>query len=248
MSTFTVSIRGGSTRFEARAQNRLTRSSRFLRPSCEALDGRVLLSTTAPAAAEFSGPAPALVTNATAILEHRAPRAFAALQSALASAERQSAVSPAQVSALAQDEATVGNDINAANLGTYNTADDMNLLQDVVDYSFTNNSIGIHIGRELVPISHLPQYVQDHFGDAPAAVSTSGSGSSTTALDQLTADVTAVAAQSKVTRATHVALARSYTTLTHALGHNPNTMPGPGGTLRDPLVVYYDAQVGNFAK
>ena len=208
----------------------------------------MLLSTAAPATAAFAGPSPALVTNATAILEHRAPRAFAALQSALASAERQSTVGPAQVSALSQDEATVAKDITAANLGTYDTADDMNLLQDVVDYSFTNNSIGIHIGRELVPISHLSQYVQDHFGDAPEAVSTSGSGTSTTALDQLTADVTSVAAQSKVTRATHVALARSYTAITNVLGHNPNTMPGPGGTLRDPLVVYYDAQVGNFAK
>jgi hypothetical protein len=26
---------------------------------------------------------------------------------------------------------------------------------------------------------------------------------------------------------------------------NPNTMPGPGGTARDPLIVYYDAQANN---
>jgi hypothetical protein len=136
--------------------------------------------------------------------------------------------------------------INSAGLGTYDTANDINILQDLVDYSFTNDSLGIHVARELVPVSRLDAYVSGHYGSIAAATSPASPGTTDSTLSQLTAEISVVAGQSKVTPATGLALARSYRILTHALGTNPNTMPGPGGTMRDPLVVYYDAQVGNF--
>ena len=50
---------------------------------CEALEGRQLLSTVVPAATEFSMPSAVVVTNATAILQSTAPRAFAQFQTAI---------------------------------------------------------------------------------------------------------------------------------------------------------------------
>ena len=64
---------------------------------CRALDGRQLLSTVVPAATEFSMPPATVVNNAAAILESTAPKAFAQFQTALAQAEQQSHVNPADV-------------------------------------------------------------------------------------------------------------------------------------------------------
>jgi hypothetical protein len=57
-----------------------------------------------------------------------------------------------------------------------------------------------------------------------------------------------VARQAGLTPAVQSALHRSYNSLNDDLGPDANTMPGPGGTMRDPLIVYYDAQVNNFVK
>ena len=104
----------------------------------------------APAAADFSVPSPAVTANATAVLESVAPKAFAQFQTALSRAEQQSHVNPADVAALAQDEAVVDQDLQSSN------ASGQNNVQDWVDNAFTYGSAGIRdVCRNLVPLSEV---------------------------------------------------------------------------------------------
>jgi hypothetical protein len=217
-------------------------------PGCEALDDRQLLSAVAPVAAEFAIPSAALITNATSILEGAAHKALAQLQTALVQAEQHAQFNQADVSALAQDEAVVGQDIESANISAYDVGNDLNVVQDWVDYAFTYGSIGFHVGRTHYPLSAISQRLDRVLGNVPSVFDSSGSGTSVSPIDQLVDQIKVIAKQAKVTPAIQSALSHSYTTLNNALGLNPNTMPGPGGTMRDPLVVYYDAQVNNFIK
>jgi hypothetical protein len=216
-----------------------------LSAECEALDRRQLLSTVAPAASGFLMPPAAAVTSAAAILEADAPKAFAQFQTALAKAEQQSHFNQPDVSALAHDEAVVDEDIQSAAL-TSGTGNDLNQVQDWVDYAFTYGSIGIHVGKKEIPLSHASRALDGLLGDVPAVLNASGSETSTSPIDQLIDQIKVVAKQAKVTPATRSALSGSYTTLNKALGPNPFTNLGPGASNRDALVVYYDAQVNNF--
>jgi hypothetical protein len=83
------------------------------------------------------------------------------------------------------------------------------VVQDWVDYAFTSEFVGFHVGRTQYPLFAVSR------------------------LDGLLGEF---------------ALNHSYKFLSDALEPIPNTMPGPGGTSRDPLVVYYDAQVNDFVK
>jgi hypothetical protein len=214
--------------------------------ACEALDSRQLLSTVAPVATEFTMPSASLVTNATAILESTAPKAFAQLRTALTQAERQSKVNPADASALAQDEAVVEQDIESANLSPYETGNDLNLVQDWVDYALTADSVGIRVGRISYRVGEVSREFNDLLGDVPAVFSATDASTSTSPIDQFIDQIKVVAHESKLAPAVQSALKRSYNAVNRALGPNPNTMPGPGGTARDPLIVYYDAQTNNF--
>jgi hypothetical protein len=211
---------------------------------CEALDSRQLLSTVVAAVTEFSMPPAAVVTNAAAILERAAPKAFAQFQTALAQAEQQSHVNPADVSALAQDEAVVDQDIESAG------ASGLNDVQDWVDNAFTYGSDGIRdVRRNLVPLSQISPRIDKSVEGAPAIFDASGSDGSISPINQLVDQIKVVAKQARVTPAIQSALNRSYTALNKALGPNPYTSLGPGAANdRDPLVVYYDAQVDSFVK
>ena len=221
-----------------------TRRRRQRTPSvqCEALDGRQLLSTVAPVAAGFSVPSAAVAAKAGTILESIAPRAFAQFQTALAQAEQQSHVNPADVTALAQDEAVVDQDLQSAN------ASGLNDVQDWVDNAFTYGSDGIRdVRRNLVPLSEVSQKVDKIVEGAPAVFNASGSDGSTAPIDQLIDQIKVVAKQARVTPAVQSALNRSYAALNKALGPHPYVSLGPGANnVRDPLVVYYDAQVDSF--
>jgi hypothetical protein len=219
-----------------------------LMTACESLESRRLLSTATPAATELTMPSASLVTNATAILESTAPRAFAQLQSALTRAEQQSKVNPADAIALAQDEAVIEQDVDSANLSSYETGNDLNLVQDWVDYAFTADSIGFHVGRISYRLGEVSREFDNVLGDVPAVFSAPDSSTSTSAIDQFVDQIKVVANESTLTPGVHSALNRSYNAANAALGPKPNTMPGPGGTARDPLIVYYDAQANNFVK
>jgi hypothetical protein len=215
-----------------------------LRVACEALDSRQLLSTVVPAGAAFSVLPAAVVANAASILESDAPKAFAQFQSALARAEQQSNVNPAAVTALALDEAVVDQDLTAA------SASGLNNVQDWVDNAFIYGSAGIRdVRRNLVPLSKIPEKIDQAVSGAPAVFDASSSVGSISPINQLIDQIKVVATEAKVTRATQSALNRSYTALNKVLGPHPYVSLGPGANnVRDPLVVYYDAQVNNFVK
>jgi hypothetical protein len=244
-------IRWSRKRFVFRCGSLIASSARRrplakLTPGCEGLDYRQLLSAVAPMSAEFATPSAALVTSATKTLERVAPKAFAQFQTAMAQAEQHSHVNPSDVSALAQDEAVVDQDIQSANISSYDNGNDLNIVQDWVDYAFTYGSVGFHVGRTLYPLSAISQRLNGILGNVPAVFDASGSETSISPIDELIDQIKVVAKQARVSPAIQSALNHSYTMLNNALGSNPNTMPGPGGTMRDPLIVYYDAHVNNF--
>ena len=209
---------------------------------CEALDSRQLLSTIVPAGIEFSVPPADVVTNAAAILERDAPKAFAQFQTALARAEQRSHVNPADVSTLAQDEAVVDQDLEAAG------ASGLNNVQDWVDNAFTYGSGGIRdVRRNLVPLTQISQKIDKSVEGAPAVFDVSSSDGSISPINQMIDQIKVVSKEAKLTPAVQSALNRSYTALNKALGPHPYISLGPGANnVRDPLVVYYDAHVTNF--
>jgi hypothetical protein len=221
------------------------RSLKKLGPKCEAFENRQLLSTMVPVATQFAIPSPALVTNAAAILQSVAPKAFAQFQTAMAEAEQHSRLSQAELSALTQDEAVVDQDIQSANISSYDIGNDLNNVQDWVDYAFTYQSLGIRVGANVFPVFHGSQYLDHLLENVPAVVSSPASEPLMSPIRQLIGQINVVA-DATMTPAVQSSLKRSYTVLNNALGPRPNTMPGPGGTARDPLVVFYDAQVNNF--
>jgi hypothetical protein len=244
-SSWTRFGRDRDTCFNQRSPRRQTK----LKAACESLDSRQLLSTATAAATELSLPSASLVTNATAILESTGPRAFGQLEAALTRAEQQSKVNPADAIALAQDEGIIEQDIESANLSPYETGNDLNLVQDWVDYAFTADSIGFHVGRISYRLGEVSREFDSLLGDVPAVFSaTDSSSTSTSPIDQFVDQIKVVSNESKLAPAVQSALKRSYNALNAALGPKPNTMPGPGGTARDPLIVYYDAQANNFLK
>jgi hypothetical protein len=170
------------------------------------------------------------------------------LQTALVQAEQHAHINAADVSALAQDEAVVDQDIESAKISAYDVGNDLNVVQDWVDYAFTYGSIGFHVGRTHYPLSAISQRLYSVLGNVPTVFDSSGSDTSIAPINQLIDQIKVVARQANVTAAIQSALSHSYNTLNNALGSSPNTMPGPGGTMRDPLVIYCDAQVNNFIK
>jgi hypothetical protein len=227
----------GGQRFRRRRMTRLI-------VGCEALDHRQLLSTVVPAETTFSTPPAAVAAKAATILERDAPKAFAQFQTALARAEQQSHVNPADVTALAQDEAVVDQDLGSAN------ASGLNDVQDWVDNAFTYGSDGIRdVRRNLVPLSEASQKLDAIVEGAPALFVASPSDGSVSPIDQLVDQIEVVAKQARLTPAVQSSLNRSYSALNNALGPHPYVSLGPGASnVRDPLVVYYDAQVDNFVK
>ena len=95
----------------------------------------------------------------------------------------------------------------------------------------------------------MSQRIDKSIEGAPAVFNASGSDGSISPINQLVDQIKVVAKQARVTPAIQSALNRSYTALNKALGPNPYTSLGPGAANdRDPLVVYYDAQIDNFVK
>ena len=219
-----------------------------LSPRCEALDNRQLLSVAASVATEFTIPSAALVTTADTTLQSVAPgRSPNSKARWRRPSSTRASISPMS-SALAQDEAVVDKDIDSTNISSYDNGNDLNIVQDWVDYAFTYGSIGFHVGRTLYPLSAISQRLDGTLGNVPTVFAASSSDATISPIEKLIDQIKVVAKEARVASAIQSALNHSYTMLNNALGSNPNTMPGPGGTMRDPLIVYYDAQVNNFVK
>src|SRR5690348_13307919 len=108
---------GGDARHHSGAGHRTRgRDSIRVKPACEALDGRQLLSMVA-APAVLPTPSAVAVANAAAELEALDPSEFARLQGELAQAEGHSRVTAAEAGKLAQDEAALDQAIETLGQG-----------------------------------------------------------------------------------------------------------------------------------
>jgi hypothetical protein len=207
------------------------RPSTHLKPACESLDSRQLLSCGPVPAVALSAPPATAVANAAAILDALAPTTFAQFESDLARAERHSRVSQGQASRLAQDEAALDQAIQSRGLDTNTTSNDLDQVQDAVDDAF-----------HPYLANGLPQKRQ------VLAQLLSGVPGSRRLINRTDAQMLAVARAAGITGSFHNALSDDEQVLTAALGPAPDTYLGPGATDRDPLEVYYNGQINNFIR
>ena len=140
---------------------------------------------------------------------------------------------------VAQDLATIDQAINDAGLTKDAASTDINVTQDWVDNGFTYGPRGL---------ATVDWYLEQTLKNVPAVFTPSSTGGSIAPVDQLMNDLKTVSKAVKLTPSLQSALNHSKQVLTHVLGPSPDTNLGPGATDRDPLPVYYDAQVINFVK
>ncbi len=223
-----------------------------LKPRCEALDDRQLLSTMAA----MPGPSAAAVASAAAALNALDPTTFARFQGDLAQAEGRSHVTAAQASKLAQDETAIDQAMNAASQDPNsnfvkqkrNVAIDGNQVQNAVDYAFTSDvqyvgNVGFAASHGLLGWANrrieLQQSLQLYSGMAPGWQGL---------IHRTIAEVQVVNRAIRTTPQLQVALSSDWTILENDLRPTETTTPGPAGPDLDPLQVYYDGQVNNFIK
>ena len=115
----------------------------------------------------------------------------------------------------------------------------MNIAQDWVDNVFTYGSRGL---------ANVDQNLEQTLHNVPAVFTLTSSGGAIAPVDQLMNDLKTVSKAVKPTPSLQSALNHSKKILTSVLGTSPDTNLGPGAADRDPLPVYYDAQVINFVK
>lgn len=214
-------------------------SSTKLSAVCEQLDGRQLLTAGATVATvAILAPPPTAVTKAAAILQSDSPRAFAQFTQAISREGNFSQVTAAEASTLAQDLQVVDQDIQDAGLTADATRNAINVTQDWVDNAFTYGSKGLPT---------VDWNLEQTLKNVPSASTPPVSGA-TAPIDQLMSELKVVAKAARSTPALQSALHASDRILTDKLGASPDTDLGPGAVDRDPLPVYYDAEVINFIK
>ena len=119
------------------------RGANRLRPACEPLDGRQLLSTVVA----LPMPSASVAANAAAALEADDPRGFAKFQSDLAQAESRSQVTQAQVDALAQDEAIIDQALTPPGLMPSVAANEVGEIRSLLDNAFQALPAGVATER-----------------------------------------------------------------------------------------------------
>lgn len=201
-----------------------------LRPDCEPLDGRQLLSTglSATALTNLIPPSTA-VSKAAAILNSLQPTIFTKFESDLAKVESHSRVTAAEFDSLAQDEVALSQMIQAAGLHPKTSLGSLN-LQDVVDDALKDTSSGAASNRGA-----LDAYV----AGVPGGMHL---------VNQTIAQMVVVARAARVSPQLHTALKADWSGLETALGPKPDTNLGPGASDRDPLEVYFNGQAVAFVK
>ena len=202
-------------------QGRRTRSKASL--ACDSLEGRRLL-TTLPVVPLNAPPAAAVVT-ATSILQAKAPQAFQAFASDLAHAESSSRITPAQFDALATIESALDSGINSSGLAPDVAAAKVGLLQDQIDGAFAGNVDRASVVANLQGTSASAQFI-----------------------NKTVADMQSIARSAHISPQVHSALVRHKAAIAAALGPKPDTNLGIGAADRDPLAVYYNAQVSEFVR
>jgi hypothetical protein len=221
----------GSHRVSDPTRRPRSRSLTSVKPACEALDGRQLLSSGVSAAtlAVLSPPATA-VAMAAADLTALDPTTFARYQSALAKVESRSRITAAQIDTLGQDVAAIDQAIQSAGLDADSTSSLKNHAQDVADAALVQTPSQAASKR-----LQLDQYLSSIPGVVPL-------------VRQTVHQMQVVAAAARVGTPLHNDFSSANQILTSELGPSPDTDLGPGARDRDPLVVYFNGQIGGFVK
>jgi hypothetical protein len=215
------------------------RDSRKFGATCEVLDSRQLLATGATAATiAVLAPPSTAVAKAASILASDSPKAFAQFQQTLAREATLSHVTSAEANTLAHDLEIVDQDIDNAGLTADATANARNVTQDWVDNAFTYGAKGL---------PNVDYNLQQTLKNVPSAFTAPAPGA-TSPVDQLMSELKVITKVTRSTSALQSALHHSDRILTDVLGAKPDTDLGPGAVDRDPLPVYYDAQIINFIK
>ncbi len=227
--------------------------SQCLRPGCESLEGRQVLSTVAV----LPAPAPGAVAAAAAELEAVDPFDFAAFQQGLNFTAKYSHVTPAQAGRLAQAETALEGAINSSGLDANAKAADINQVQDTIDHAFLDTA---YRGRAWARVRQsLHQDVAGDPGATPLvnravvqmqviarAVEPTGKVVSTEYLGSRTRHVMVPAsfAYGLLDRG----LPRVWQNLENTVTTSEIVDPYSVATQPDPVSVYYAGQVNSFVK
>jgi hypothetical protein len=212
------------------------RASARRRLQCEAMEARRLLSAGSAPSAGYLSPGAAEVSKAQSVMSSGAAQAFQNYATDLERLELSSGVTRAQFNNLANDVEQLVQDIEMSSDTTNpeppeEMAYQLITLQNVVDQSFLAGSYRKAGWTQL----------QTQLSDALDGVTIS------TDLPQQT-----FTQMQRIARAAHVTLAENQQltadqqALTTALGPHVDSQLG-GTDPRDPVVVYYDGQVNQFA-
>jgi hypothetical protein len=225
-----------------------------IRPTCESLESRQLLSAsgakTAHVAkhADLISPPAAEVATAQSILAKAAGPAFQQLSSDLANLEQASHVTPGEYSALEYYASQLDHSIEASSVSGSQMQRQLFELQDVIDTAFLGggfttanwSALQQQMAKALSGISVTsPLIPQTLSGAVPLSSTTSQivRGAFT--------QMRVVGREAHVTVAEHATIIADEKAVSAALGPDVNTNVG-ASTPRDPVLVYYDGQVIGF--
>ena len=209
---------------------RRRRAIRRRRPEWSSFRGPPHLSTAAPGLPTTTLiPPPGEVANAAAALTANSAQAFANYANALGILERHSAVTPAQFDALVQDNAAIDASIENSNLSSGSIQDKINLTADHIDAAFTDpHEAPLHseIKNLLSGVDVSPEVLHRTFAEM---------------------SVIGHAARAHAPKNALLGEARYQAAVSSNLGPSPDIdiWPGP---KRDPQVVYFNGQIGNFVR
>lgn len=204
------------------------RRANGVKPSCEPLDARQLLST---APVSLPAPPPSAVAIAAAALQKVSPTVFASFATGLARAAEHSHVTQAQVSKLAQDEAIIEQGISSSGLIPLIKESDINEAQYLIAQAFIMTT---------EPSIDWVSQEEQLYG------TTGGTKVDPVLISQTTKQMYVVARAAGVSAALTTSLEANIATLEQAVGPNPNIDFGPGVTATDPVAVYYEGQIAKF--
>ena len=205
------------------------RSGRRARaPRCEGLEARTVLS--ASLSGGFLTPSATAVSKAESVIQGGAAAEFAKYQADLQKAEAMSRLSASAFANLKSDASQLEAEINTAPLTSQAQDQDLVLLQDIMDQAFIDGSDN----------SSQWSTVSQEMGKA-----LNGVVFTTNLPNQAYTDMQTVAQQAHISASMRAKLQKDEQAIIRALGPNVNTALG-GSVPRDPVLVYFDAQVTQF--
>jgi hypothetical protein len=209
------------------------RRSTGLNPACEPLDARRLPSTAAPAPLALPAPPAAAVAQSAAFLDDLTPLAFANFRSVLAGAAAHSHVTQAQLDRLLGDEVAMEQGIASSGLIPQIQQEDINQVENLVDMAFIEKA-----APSIEWIGQMQQLQQ----------CTGGTRIPIRLVNHTIEQMYAVARAAAVPSGMYAQLETDIAHFEKREGPSPAVDLGPGVTSGDPVIVYYEGQVGDFVR